>query len=381
MRRTPAIDPPEYAGWSADPGLVAAYRARTRADAERAGHIRSLDEAALLALYRGMLRFRLHDYALKRWVRRGVISKAWLGTGEEAVTVGCVHALDRTCDVVAPMIRNAGACHELGMSLEAMFSGYLGTADGPNGGIDLHIGDLPRGVVPPISHVGEMVPVITGMALAFRQKREARVALTWIGDGATKTGAVHEGLNLAGVLRVPAVFVLQNNQAALGTRLEQHQLGGFDGWPAMYGLAGACADGNHVLDVWAATRIAAQRARDGGGPTLLVVETFRMSGHATHDEAEARATFPAALFETWGRRDPIGLYEEYLVEEGIARAALAAIEDEEIVSIDEAAERALVSRDQRMPSGPMAEWPGTSAGTRQPGLTQRLERMAVHRRA
>jgi TPP-dependent pyruvate/acetoin dehydrogenase alpha subunit len=174
-----------------------------------------------------MVRFRLHDIALKRWVRRGVISKAWLGTGEEAVTVGCVHALEREHDVVAPMIRNAGACHEMGMPLERIFAGYLGTMDGPNGGRDGHFGDIGNGVLQPISHVGDMVPVVTGLALAFRQRGERRVALTWVGDGATKTAAVHEGLNLAGVLKVPAIFVLQNNQVALGTTLQQHQIDGF----------------------------------------------------------------------------------------------------------------------------------------------------------
>jgi TPP-dependent pyruvate/acetoin dehydrogenase alpha subunit len=379
MRRQPAFDPPEYVDWQADPALVEAYRARVLGDAARAQMIASLDEAALLDLYRGMLRFRLHDYALKRWVKRGVISKAWLGTGEEAVTIGCVHGLDRSCDVVAPMIRNAGACCALGMPLEAMFAGYLGTIAGPNGGIDLHIGDLAHGVIQPISHVGEMVPVIAGIALAFQRRGEARVALTWIGDGATKTGAVHEGLNLAGVLRVPAVFVLQNNQVALGTRLEQHQIDGFDAWPAMYGMQGMWADGNHVLDVFAAVRIAAERARSGDGPTLLVVDTFRMGGHATHDEAEARDTFPASLFEYWGRRDPIGLYEEYLVAEGITRAQLESVEAEESSAIDVAAERALDGRQDGMPAPEAAEFSGVSAGMRQPGLQSRLERVAALR--
>lgn len=377
MRRYPAFDPPEYLDWRADPTLVAAFRARIAQDPVRAGVIAELDEDDRLDLYRGMLRFRLHDIMLKRWVKRGVISKAWLGTGEEAVTIGCVHALDRAHDVVAPMIRNAGALSSMGMSLDAMFAGYLGTADGPNGGKDGHIGDLGYGVVQPISHVGDMVPVITGVALSFLQRGESRVALTWIGDGSTKTGTVHEGLNLAGVLRVPAVFVIQNNQVALGTRVEQHQIDGFDGWPDMYGIRGAHADGNNVLDVYAATRLAARHARQGGGPTLLLVETFRMGGHATHDEAEARHTFPAALFEHWGKRDPIGLYEAWLREDGFAGSTLEAIEDEEIAAVDAAAERALDDRDARMPSGAQAELAGVSAGVRQPALTARIERAAA----
>jgi TPP-dependent pyruvate/acetoin dehydrogenase alpha subunit len=377
MRRFSAFDPPEYLNWRADARLVAEYGERVRSDEERRRVLEQLDEAALLGLYAGLVRVRLHDIALKRWVRRGVLSKAWLGTGEEAVTIGCVHALERDRDVVAPMIRNAGACHEMGMPLRSIFAGYLGTGDGPNGGRDGHFGELRRGVLQPISHVGDMVPVCTGIALAFRQRGERRVALTWIGDGATKTTAVHEGLNLAGVLRVPAIFVLQNNQVALGTRLDQHQNDGFAGWPAMYGLRGAQADGNNVLDVYAATRLAAERARDGGGPTLLLAETFRMGGHATHDEAEARVTFAASLFHEWGQRDPIGLYEEYLAGAGFERRRLEEIEDEVAVEVDAAAEAALADREARMPAPEDAELEGVSAGSRQPGLSERLRNVST----
>jgi TPP-dependent pyruvate/acetoin dehydrogenase alpha subunit len=372
MKRYPAFDPPEYVGWAADDAVVDAYEATIRAHEERAAVVDGIDDDDLLALYAGLLRFRLHDYALKRWVMRGVISKAWLGTGEEAVTVGAVHALDRTRDVVAPMIRNAGACHEMGMPLEAMFAGYLGTANGPNGGFDLHIGDQAVGVIQPISHVGEMVPVCTGIGLAFRARGEDRVALTWIGDGATKTIAVHEGLNLAGVQRVPVIFVLQNNQVALGTRLEQHQVGGFDGWPAMYGMAGVRADGNHVLDVYAATQLAADRARRGEGPVLLIADTFRMGGHATHDEAEGRRTFDEDLFHAWGRRDPLGCYEAWLLRRGFDAVRLRSIEEDVGAEVDEAAERALAARDDGMPAPDRAELAGISAGVRQPGLAARL---------
>ncbi|HEX7118828.1 MAG TPA: thiamine pyrophosphate-dependent dehydrogenase E1 component subunit alpha [Longimicrobiales bacterium] len=374
MRRYPPYDPPEYLDWSPDPELVREYRDRIRSDADRRAVIASLDEARLLGLYEGLLRNRLHDLMLKRWVRQGVISKAWLGTGEEAVTIGSVHALERGRDVVAPMIRNAGACHELGMPVEDMFRGYLGTADSPTGGRDLHIGDRERGVIQPISHVADMVPVMTGVALAFRRRGEPRVALTWIGDGATKTAAFHEGLNLAAVSKVPAIFIIQNNQVALGTRLDQHGAGDFRAWPKMYGLPGAVVDGNHVLDVYAATRLAADRARAGGGPTLLVAETFRLGGHATHDEAEARRTFPPELFAHWGRRDPVGLYEAYLIGEGIGRDALEAVEARVTEEVDRAAERALASRDGGMPAPESAEFAGISAGVRQPGLAARLGR-------
>ncbi len=371
MKRYPPFDPPEYLEWEADPELVAEYRDRLESDPDRRARIRELDDQALLQLYAGLLRTRLHDIMLKRWVRQGVLSKAWLGTGEEAVTVGCVHALDRDRDLVTPMIRNAGALPEMGVPLEDVFHGVLATRHSQTGGKDLHFGSLEHGVLQPISHVGDMVPVITGVALAFRQRGEARVALTWVGDGATKTAAFHEGMNLAAVQKVPAIFVIQNNQVALGTRLDQHQAGSFDHWPKMYGVTGLRADGNNVLDVWAAARDAAERARGGEGPIMLLTDTFRMGGHATHDESEARRTFPDELFRQWGRRDPIGLYEEYLVGAGIDRDRLAAVETEVTGEIESAAERVRAEKDALPPEPATAELEGFSQG-RQPGLAGRV---------
>jgi 2-oxoisovalerate dehydrogenase E1 component alpha subunit len=373
MRRYQAFDPPEYFSWTADAAILREYARTLERDRDREAIVEKLSNQQLLQLYEGLVRFRLHDYALKRWVRQGVISKAWLGTGEEAVTIGNVHALDREHDLVAPMIRNAGACHEMGMSVEEMLYGYLGTDRSPNHGKDAHIGDLKRGILQPISHVGDSVPVITGIALAFQRRGQPRVALTWIGDGSTKTTAVHEGLNLAGVLKVPAIFVIQNNQVALGTRVQQHQAGDFASWGKMYGIPLLIADGNNVLDVYAATKLAADRARAGGGPSLMLVNTFRIGGHATHDEAEARETFSPELFAHWGKRDPIGLYEEYLQQHrAIARDDLNEIEQRVITEIDAAAERAAAARASSLPQPPAAELAGISAGLRQPGLAHRL---------
>ncbi len=315
MRRYPAYDPPEYVNWEPDAELVSAYRDRVDGDPGLRWFVEHLEDGALLALYRGLLRFRLHDIALKRWVKQGITSKAWLGTGEEAVTVGAVHALRRGAggDVVAPMIRNAGACHEMGLPIADMLRAYLGTADGPTGGRDLHLGSGSSGVIAPVSMVGSVATVVNGYALAFRRQHEDRVAMTWIGDGSTKTGEVHEALNFAAVQRLPVVFVIQNNQVALGTRLEQHHRGeGFSKWGAAYGMRSRTVDGNHVLEVLAATAGAVEDCRRGEGPAMIVAETFRMGGHATHDEREAREMLDASLFARWGRRDPIGLYEEYL---------------------------------------------------------------------
>jgi TPP-dependent pyruvate/acetoin dehydrogenase alpha subunit len=179
--------------------------------------------------------------------------------------------------------------------------------------------------------------------------------MTWIGDGSTKAGTTHEGLNFAAVRRVPAIFIIQNNQVALGTRLDQHHLaagqGNFADWPRAYGMWGGVFDGNNVLDAYALAALAVERCRAGEGPALLVAETFRMGGHATHDEAEARRTFPAELFAEWGRRDPIALYEEYLADRGIPRETLAAAEAEVSEEVERAEEAALESRKERMPRG------------------------------
>jgi TPP-dependent pyruvate/acetoin dehydrogenase alpha subunit len=366
MRRYPAFDPPEYVNWSADPELIREFIGRIQINAARRAEIEALTTERRLDLCRGLLRFRLHDIALQRWVKQGVISKAWLGTGEEAVTVGAVHALDRRGpegDIVGPMIRNAGACHEMGMPLEDMLRGYLATSDSPTRGRDLHVGDLNHGVMTPISMVASLTTVMNGLALAFRRRGESRVALTWVGDGATKHGEAHEAFNFAAVLKLPCIFIIQNNQVALGTRLKQHHIArDFKGWGAAYGIPLLSVDGNHVLDVYAATKIAANRCREGDGPVLIEAITFRMGGHATHDVREARRTFSGELFEYWGRRDPVGLYEEFLATgeldlggsgsdtlEARNRAVLASLEEDVLREVEDAAAAALESRADRMP--------------------------------
>ncbi|HEY2825080.1 MAG TPA: thiamine pyrophosphate-dependent dehydrogenase E1 component subunit alpha [Gemmatimonadales bacterium] len=350
MQRYPAFDPPEYHDWRPDPAVVAQYRTTIEGNSERHRVISGLDRAGRLALYAGMLRVRLHDTMLKRWVKQGVISKAWLGTGEEATTIGPVHALDRSTDVVAPMIRNAGACCEMGLPIADMLRGYLGTADAPSHGRDGHVGSFAHRVLEPISNIGNIPPVTSGIALAFKLRGERRVALTWIGDGSVKSGATHEALNFAAVERLPVIFIIQNNQVALGTRVAWHHLpDDFSDLHEAYGCAGASFDGNNVLDAFAATRLAADRCRRGEGPVILAAETFRMGGHATHDEQEARAVLSPELFRTWGQRDPIGHYEEYLKGEGVRPEELTKLERQVIDEVDRAADAALESRRTSIP--------------------------------
>jgi 2-oxoisovalerate dehydrogenase E1 component len=355
MKRYPAFDPPEYLEWVSDPALVDEFDNTLASDPERAAVVNALSEDDLLSIYRDLLRTRLHDIGLKRWVRTGVISKAWLGTGEEAITVGNVCALDPDRDIVSPMIRNAGALHMMGMPLSDMFRGYLATSDSPSEGRDLHIGDM---------------TIVTGVAPSFRNRGEARVAMTWVGDGATKCAACHEGLNLAAVQNLPAIFVIQNNQVALGTPASAHGVGDLHAWPAMYGIEAWSCDGNNVLDVYAATRLAADRCREGRGPAAIVADTFRMGGHATHDEREARDTFAPELFAEWGRRDPVGLYESWLDRKGIPASALEAIEAEVTAEMDTAADEALASRD-RIPPPEQALYDGFSEGGTLIGLERR----------
>lgn len=363
MKRFPAFDPPEYVAFRPDRAVLDEYRATLAADPKRWALVAGLTPAALLRMYEGMLRFRLHDITLKRWVRQGVISKAWLGTGEEAVSIGTTHALEPG-DLVGPMIRNAGACHERGMPVAQMLKAYLGTADQITRGRDLHTGDPGRGVVPPNSFMAGLVPIFAGMALAARQRGEARVALTFVGDGASRTASFHEGFNFASVQRLPLLLVLQDNQVALGTVTARHSAGRMEDQASAYGVPGATCDGNNVLDTWAAARLAAETCRRGRGPFILTARTFRMGGHATHDEAEGRALFGPEVFAHWGQRDPIGQFEHWLVEDAPAldgvrraaaarreanRAALEAAEARVTESIDAAEREALQSRRERMP--------------------------------
>ena len=357
MKRHAAFEPPEYVAWAPDDAERIRFAETVALHPERAAIIEALGEPQLLGLYEGLLRTRLIDVALKRFVMRGVISKAWLGTGEEAATVGPVHALRRgpNADIVAPMIRNSGACNEMGMPAADIFRAYMGTGDSPSHGRDGHYGDFSRGILPPVSIVGDCAAVVSGIALAMRARGRENVALTWIGDGSTKAGVFHEGLNFAAVRKVPAIFIIQNNQVALGTRLAQHHLEAaptsFSNWPRAYGIWGGVFDGNNVLDGYALTSLAAERCRRGEGPALLIAETFRMGGHATHDEHEARKAFDSELFERWGRRDPIAMYEQWLTGRGISGETLEALEQRVELEVSRAEEEALASRADKMPHG------------------------------
>lgn len=328
---------------------MAEFRTVLSAVPSRRALIDGLDLTTLLDFYRSLITARLHDIQLKRWVRQGVITKAWLGTGEEAVTVGTCRALGAR-DVVGPMIRNAAALIERGIDLEECFAAYLGTTETITKGRDLHIGDPSKGVIPPISHIGDLVPVMAGCALAFKQAGEKRVAVTWTGDGSTATGAFHEGIRMAASARVPYICVIQNNQVALGTSRAQHSPGDFSAFGEAYGVPLLQMDGNNVLDCYATMLEAVEMCHRGEGPVLIVTETFRMGGHATHDEREARELFDQAQYDYWGARDPIGMYETFLMEDhGVSETRLTAIESEVIEMLDDAARKAVSKLETHQP--------------------------------
>jgi pyruvate dehydrogenase E1 component alpha subunit/2-oxoisovalerate dehydrogenase E1 component alpha subunit len=286
-----------------------------------------LDKAGRLELYRLMKLTRMVEDRLGILYRQNkVVGGLYSSRGQEATAVGSAYAL-APGDFMGPLIRNLGSMLVRGVQPREVMCQYMARGGGPTGGKDgnTHFGDLERGLVAPISMLGALIPVMAGVALAGRMQGKDLVALTYIGDGGTSTGDFHEGLNLAAVLNLPLVVVAENNGWAYSTPTEkQMRIEHIATKAAGYGIPGRIVDGNDVLAVYEATREAVERARRGGGPTLIEAKTFRMKGHAEHDDA---GYVPKEQFEEWGKRDPIERFERHLTGEGLATAdELAEIE-------------------------------------------------------
>ena len=240
-------------------------------------------------LLRLMLLQRLVEERVLTLYRQGRIpGSVYTGFGQEAVAAGAGLALGPD-DVVAPLNREL-ACHfARGVTVAEVFANFLGKATGPTRGRDgnLHFGVPARGVFPLVSMLGDLVPVTVGAALAFKRRREPRVAMTFFGDGAMSTGDVHEGLNLAGVLHVPAVFVIQSNGYAYSTPTERQMRNTNISERIAGGWSIPCeqVDGTDAPMVWTVVRAAVERARAGGGPQAVEALTLRGHGHAAHDDA------------------------------------------------------------------------------------------------
>lgn len=241
-----------------------------------------------------------------------VVGGLFSSLGQEAISIGTAFALEKG-DYLGPMIRNSGAVLARGHTAREVMSNYLARATAPTGGKDnsQHFGDIRRtGVISCISMLGTLVPVMAGMALGARMKGEKRVAMTYVGDGATSTGDFYEGLNLAAVWRLPLVVVIENNQYAYSTPTsKQSLLQDLADKSKAFGISGQVGDGNDLLEVYGMTRACVEAARGGGGPQLLEFKTFRMRGHAVHDDA---SYVPPELFEEWKKKDPIAGFERQL---------------------------------------------------------------------
>jgi 2-oxoisovalerate dehydrogenase E1 component len=276
------------------------------------------------ALYRALLLPRVIEDKMLALLRRGQLSKWFSGVGQEAVSVGLVAAL-RPDDWILPAHRNLGVFTGRGFDLDVLFRQLLGREGPLTGGRDrtFHFGDLDHHVVGMISHLGAMVPVATGLALAARLRGEDRVAAVLTGDGASSEGDVHEAMNLAAVWKLPVLFVIENNQWGLSTPVsDQYACVDLVDRAAGYGMPGELVDGNDVLAVRGACGRAAARGRAGKGPTLLECKTFRMRGH---EEASGNDYVPAAEIAAWVARDPIERFEARLDECGAMPATERAV--------------------------------------------------------
>ena len=271
-----------------------------------------LDRDTLVSLYRNMVITRGIEERGHILYKQGKIPGSfYTGRGNEAASVGVATAMGPD-DVGTPLHRNIGVHVVRGTEPWRIFANYTGRAGGPSRGRDgnVHFGELDRGLITIVSHLPAMLPVAVGCALAFRIQEEKRVAVAWFGDGSSSRGDVHEAMNFAGVRRLPVVFVCDNNQFAYSTPTHlQYACETIAERARGYGFDGVVVDGTDVLAVHREATHAIEKARAGRGPTLVECLTFRMEGHAAHDDA---FYVPKELLEEWAKRDPLEQYRSRL---------------------------------------------------------------------
>ena len=316
----------------------------TMPTSERAVASDGPDAELLLRAYRIVLLTRGIEERGEILYRQGKIPGSfYTGRGNEAAAVGVALAM-QPGDVGTPTQRDLGVHVARGLEPWRIFAQYMGRVDGPARGRDgsVHFGDPAVGHFAMVSHLPAMLPVAVGCALAFRIRGERRVAVGWFGEGSSARGDAHEAMTLAGTRRLPVVFVCDNNQYAYSTptRLEFATEHVADRSSA-YGFEGAVVDGTDFPSVYRAARRAIEKARAGGGPTLLECVTLRLGGHGAHDDASYMSK---ELIARWAGRDPVDRLRALLREE----VGLSEEDDEEIRAdvrrtLDEALERALAS--------------------------------------
>jgi TPP-dependent pyruvate/acetoin dehydrogenase alpha subunit len=262
----------------------------------------------------------VEDMMVKLFRQNKIVGGLYSSLGQEAVSVGTAYALEKK-DWLAPMIRNIGALLVKGVPPRDVFMQHMAKYDSPTKGKDgtSHFGDLENlHIVSPISMLGDLIPVMTGVAMAGRYLGQKIVTMTWIGDGGSSTGVFHEGLNFAATQKAPFVLILENNLWAYSTPVKrQVPLDNLADRAKAYGISSYIVDGNDVVAVYSTAREAVERARAGEGPILIEAKTFRRLGHAQHDPAEY---VPKDMRAYWEGRDPIALYEKFLMGEKLLDA-------------------------------------------------------------
>ncbi len=241
-----------------------------------------------------------------------IVGGVYVGRGQEAIGVGSALPLIEG-DVVLPSHRDFSSFLIRGFSLADVFANWMGRADTPTRGRDntLHIGDLKLGVIPIISPLGGTCPVACGVGMVLKWRGQGNVVLVHLGEGTTSVGQVHEAMNMAGVMKLPVIFICNNNGYAFSTPVEkQFPIKNLSARGSAYGMPGKSIDGNDVLIVYRAVGEAIARARRGEGPSFLECKTFRMTGHSAHDAAEY---VPARLLQAWAKKDPILRLEKHLL--------------------------------------------------------------------
>ena len=259
----------------------------------------------------------LDDQILALWKQGRGVGGTFNQRGHEAISVGAGATLGPE-DVAGPMHRDLGCYLLMGMTPERILASQLGRATSINQGRDANLhgcGDLDLNIIGFVSHLPQSLPVVLGAAMSFTYRREPRVAMAFTGDGSSNTGLFHETLNLAAVHNAPFVLIVENNQFAYSTPLSQQMaIEDIAVRGRAQGVRSEIVDGNDLQAVHEASQDAVDRARAGGGPTMIECKTMRMLGHAIHDGAEY---VPSDLLERWAKRDPLTLVEAALVEDGL----------------------------------------------------------------
>src|SRR2546423_14028796 len=279
----------------------------------------SLKPDQMLALYRYLKLTRLVEERIVNLYRQTkVVGGVYRSLGQEATAVGSAYA-PRPDDFITPIIRDLGAVVVKGIRPREILAQYMAKAWGPSGGKDLnvHFGYMDKGFIGPISHLGDMIPVMTGILLGARMQKKDIVGLAYIGDGGASTGAFFEGLNFAAVQKLPLIVIAEYNYYAYSTPTNlQTAVRNLAEKAAAFGIPGHIVDGNDVIACYEVTKQAVDYARQGRGAVLIEAKTYRRKGHAEHDD---QRYVPAGEVEYWEKHnDPVTRFEKFLLDQKVA---------------------------------------------------------------